>query len=114
MPATTLPQYQGLPPHTNRAGYTVPDITYASPSNRRMRVLTIGAGFSGILLAYKFQEKLQNVEHVIYEKNAEIGGAWLENRYPNCVICSLVPAHSYVYNFALNVSDYSLSDNDNC
>ncbi|KAF2809189.1 flavin-binding monooxygenase [Mytilinidion resinicola] len=100
MPSKTLPQYQGLPPHTNRSGYTVPDITYKSPANRRMRVITIGAGFSGILLAYKFQKSLQNVEHVIYEKNGEVGGAWLENRYPNCA-CD-VPAHSYVYNFALN------------
>jgi cation diffusion facilitator CzcD-associated flavoprotein CzcO len=32
--------------------------------------------------AYHIQKMLQNVEHVIYEKNADIGGTWLENRYP--------------------------------
>lgn len=47
-----------------------------------MRVLTIGAGLSGIQLAYQIQKYTQNVEHVIYEKNARIGGTWLENRYP--------------------------------
>ena len=77
-------EFDGLPRHTNRAGYTVPDVTYKDPKNRRMRVVTIGAGYSGILLAYKFARELENVEHVVYEKNGDIGGAWLENRYPNC------------------------------
>lgn len=44
--------------------------------------MTIGAGLSGIQLAYKIQKLCENVEHVIYEKNADIGGTWLENRYP--------------------------------
>jgi hypothetical protein len=33
-------------------------------------------------MAYQIQKNCENVEHVIYEKNAEIGGTWLENRYP--------------------------------
>ena len=52
------------------------------PSNRKLKVLTIGAGLSGIQLAYQIQKHCENVEHVIYEKNADIGGTWLENRYP--------------------------------
>jgi hydroxyversicolorone monooxygenase len=52
-------------------------------------------------MAYKIQQQAQNVEHVIYEKNAEIGGTWLENRYPGCA-CD-IPSHAYAYNFALNV-----------
>ncbi|OAL38579.1 hypothetical protein AYO20_02229 [Fonsecaea nubica] len=72
------------PPHTNSNGYFVPDVTYLDPGNRRMRIVTIGAGFSGIMYAYRFQNELENVEHVIYEKNGDIGGTWLENRYPNC------------------------------
>lgn len=82
--APVLAQYSGLPPHTNEAGYHVPDVTVKDPKNRRVRVVTIGARYSGILLAYKFERELQNVEHVVYEKNGDIGGAWLENRYPNC------------------------------
>ncbi|OAG34167.1 hypothetical protein AYO21_11699 [Fonsecaea monophora] len=93
-------EYEGVPLHTNAQGYHVPDITYRAPENRRVKVITIGAGFAGILIAYKFQKELQNVELVIYEKNGDIGGTWLENRYPNCA-CD-VPSHSYTFNFALN------------
>lgn len=71
------------------------------PANRKIRVLTIGAGVSGILMAYQIQKSLQNVEHVIYEKNHDIGGTWLENEYPGCA-CD-IPSHAYTYNFALNV-----------
>ena len=44
------------------------------PLSRPLRVVTIGADFSGILMAYQIQKYYQNVEHVIYEKNADIGG----------------------------------------
>lgn len=33
-------------------------------------------------MAYQIQKHCENVEHVIYEKNGDIGGTWLENRYP--------------------------------
>jgi cation diffusion facilitator CzcD-associated flavoprotein CzcO len=52
------------------------------PYTRKIRVLSIGAGVTGIMNAYHIQKMLENVEHVIYEKNADIGGTWLENRYP--------------------------------
>ncbi len=44
------------------------------PQNRKIRVLTIGAGISGILMAYRIQKDCANVEHVIYEKNHDVGG----------------------------------------
>ena len=69
---------------------------------RKLRVLTIGAGVSGIMMSYKIQKECNNVDHVIYEKNSDIGGTWLENRYPNCA-CD-IPSHAYIYNFAPNVS----------
>jgi len=81
-------------------GYEIPDITFRDPKNRKLKVLTIGAGVSGILMAYQIQKQCENVEHVIYEKNADIGGTWLENRYPGCA-CD-VPSHAYSFNFALN------------
>lgn len=68
---------------------------------RKVKVLTIGAGVSGILMAYKIQKESKNVEHVIYEKNTDVGGTWFENRYPNCA-CD-VPSYAYIYNFAPNV-----------
>jgi cation diffusion facilitator CzcD-associated flavoprotein CzcO len=57
-------------------------ILLQDPSSRKLKVLTIGAGLSGIQLAYQIQKNTQNVEHVIYEKNSTLGGTWLENRYP--------------------------------
>lgn len=56
--------------------------TAQDPSSRKLKVLTIGAGLSGIQLAYQIQKNCENVEHVVYEKNSDIGGTWLENRYP--------------------------------
>lgn len=70
------------------------------PKNRRLRVLSIGAGVSGILMAYQIQKLCDNFDYVIYEKNEDIAGTWLENRYPGCA-CD-IPSHAYTYNFALN------------
>jgi NAD(P)-binding Rossmann-like domain len=51
---------------------------------RTMRVIVIGAGFSGIYCGVRIPERLRNVELAIYEKNAGVGGTWYENRYPGC------------------------------
>ncbi|KAJ5781044.1 hypothetical protein N7457_006204 [Penicillium paradoxum] len=64
-----------------------------------IKIIVIGAGISGIAFAYKVKA-LQNVEYVIYEKNAEVGGTWLESRYPGCS-CD-IPAHSYSYPWVSN------------
>lgn len=52
---------------------------------RKMRVVAIGAGFSGLTLAWKIQHELKledEIELTIYEKNKDVGGTWYENRYP--------------------------------
>lgn len=54
--------------------YTIPDRVLNTVGDRKVKVLTIGAGVSGILMAYLIQRDCQNVEHVIYEKNGDIGG----------------------------------------
>ncbi len=53
-----------------------------------------------IMMAYQIQKMCGNVEHKVFEKNADIGGTWLENRYPGCA-CD-IPSHAYTYQFALN------------
>ena len=70
---------------------------------RKLRVVCVGAGFSGLLIAYKFkhQYKVQEaIDLAIYEKNADVGGTWLENRYPG-VACD-IPAHIYTFPFEPN------------
>lgn len=81
---------------------TIPNTVLNDPNNRSLRVITVGAGVAGILNAYNIQKHCSNVEHVVYDKNADIGGTWFENRYPGCA-CD-VPSHAYAYHFAPNVS----------
>ncbi|KAL1964459.1 hypothetical protein VTN77DRAFT_6885 [Rasamsonia byssochlamydoides] len=67
----------------------------------RLRCIIIGAGFSGILMAYKLQQAFgDDVEFQIFEKNADVGGTWFENRYPGCA-CD-VPSHIYQFSFCPN------------
>jgi NADPH-dependent glutamate synthase beta subunit-like oxidoreductase len=51
---------------------------------RKLRVVCIGAGFSGLILAYKLKHErpMDFVDYTIYEKNPEVGGTWYENAYP--------------------------------
>jgi len=58
------------------------DIVLYGPYTRKIRILSIGAGVTGIMNAYHIQKFCENVEHVVYEKDEDIGGTWLENRYP--------------------------------
>jgi 4-hydroxyacetophenone monooxygenase len=56
----------------------------------------IGAGMSGIVAAHRLRQIGAEVR--IFEKNAEVGGTWLENSYPGCRVD--VPNHVYSYSFA--------------
>lgn len=71
---------------------------------RRLKVITIGAGFSGLLMAHKFQHRFPEmrdiVDHTIFEARKDVGGTWLANNYPG-VQCD-VPAHIYAFPFDPN------------
>jgi hypothetical protein len=43
---------------------------------RPMKIIVIGAGYSGIYHGIRIPERIKNCELVIYEKNAGVGGAW--------------------------------------
>jgi 4-hydroxyacetophenone monooxygenase len=64
----------------------------------KFHVLVVGAGFSGLGMAIKLQEA--GIPYTIIEKNADVGGTWLENRYPGCGVDT--PCHFYSYSFAPN------------
>ncbi|KAI7082988.1 flavin-binding monooxygenase [Hortaea werneckii] len=66
-------------------------------ANRHMRVICVGAGASGLYLAYKLKHRFTDFTLNVYEKNQDISGTWYENRYPGCA-CD-VPAHNYTYSF---------------
>jgi len=59
-------------------------------------VVVIGAGMSGILAGHRLQQA--GVPFVIIEKDAGVGGTWLENTYPGCRVDN--PNHNYSYSFA--------------
>lgn len=56
---------------------------------RHVRIVTIGAGASGLNMIRTLRMKLGNYEHVVYEKNPKVGGTWYENRYPGCMYTQL-------------------------
>lgn len=71
----------------------VPVLEKPAYKPRKLRVVCVGAGYSGLIMAYKYKHQLRMEDHmdlVIYEKNSDIGGTWLENRYPGvaCDVCA--------------------------
>ena len=57
---------------------------------RPIKVVCIGAGYSGILAGIRLPQAIQNLHLTIYEKNDDIGGTWYENRYETVVTTNLV------------------------
>jgi cation diffusion facilitator CzcD-associated flavoprotein CzcO len=84
--------------------YDIPWLDQLAYTPRKLRIVTVGAGFSGLMIAYKFQHRypeLQNfVDHTIYEMRHDLGGTWLVNTYPG-VQCD-VPSHIYAFPFDPN------------
>ncbi|KAL2875662.1 hypothetical protein SGCOL_009124 [Colletotrichum sp. CLE4] len=83
------------------------DYTWASPllerpidSDRTVRVICVGAGFSGIGASIHMREHVRDIDFQIYEAADDIGGVWHHNRYAGAA-CD-IPAHSYQYSFCQN------------
>ncbi|KAJ3480196.1 hypothetical protein NLI96_g8512 [Meripilus lineatus] len=62
-----------------------------------LKVVVIGAGFSGIVAGIRFRQKIPNLNLTIYDKNSGIGGTWYTNKYPG-LACD-IPSHSYQLTF---------------
>ncbi|KIV89927.1 hypothetical protein PV10_07284 [Exophiala mesophila] len=71
---------------------------------KRLRIVGIGAGLSGIILAYKAKHEHKMTDEYcdvqIYERLPEAGGTWKQWKYPG-VACD-VPAANYALTFAPN------------
>jgi 4-hydroxyacetophenone monooxygenase len=67
----------------------------SSESASEWSALIIGCGESGLLAAMRLQEA--GIGFEIIEKNDDVGGTWLENRYPGCRVD--VASHYYSYSF---------------
>ena len=62
------------------------------------KVIVIGAGFAGLCAAIRMQEL--GIPFEVLEKNADVGGTWLENEYPGCAVDT--PNHFYSFSFHTN------------
>jgi 4-hydroxyacetophenone monooxygenase len=86
-------QMSGADP--KRPDWTSPKLKAAAA---KLPVLVIGAGMSGLLAGIRLQEA--GIPFTIVEKNADVGGTWFENRYPDCRVDN--PSHLYSYSFEPN------------
>jgi len=66
-----------------------------------VRVGVIGAGVSGLLIAKQLRDR--GIEVVVFERLTDVGGCWVENRYPGCG----VDTPSYLYSFSFFDRDWS-------
>jgi hypothetical protein len=71
IPKNTTPELQG----ERRLGGPI-------HAERHINIICVGAGASGILMAYKLQKHFTNFTLTVFEKNPEVSGTWFENRYP--------------------------------
>lgn len=128
---TELPSSSPLSNHAPASHDTPQPFTLSDApveNHRKIKVIVVGAGYSGIYLGIRIPERLRNVDLVIYEKNEGVGGTWWENRYPGCacdIPCEFLAfsclgkraegrlmkgdiAHSYQYSFEPNPNWSSL------
>ncbi|HEY3797395.1 MAG TPA: NAD(P)/FAD-dependent oxidoreductase [Caulobacteraceae bacterium] len=64
----------------------------------KLPVVIVGAGMSGLLAGIRLKQA--GVPFTIVDKNAEVGGTWFENQYPECRVDN--PSHLYSYSFEPN------------
>ena len=86
-------QMEGVDP--KRPDWTAPKLRGAAA---KLPVVIIGAGMSGLLAGIRLKQA--GVPFTIVEKNAEVGGTWFENSYPDCRVDN--PSHLYSYSFEPN------------
>ena len=64
----------------------------------RFRVGIIGAGLGGLCAAIRLEQA--GIPYTVFDKNADVGGTWFENTYPDLRVD--VPNHFYSYSFHPN------------
>ncbi|KEF56739.1 uncharacterized protein A1O9_06929 [Exophiala aquamarina CBS 119918] len=79
--------------NTSSSGYKIDEVP--SGLKRPLRVVVVGAGAAGINFAKFAQDRLENVNLTVYDRNKEVGGTWTENVYPGCA-CD-IPSVTYQY-----------------
>lgn len=69
-----------------------------TPPPPGFKVLVIGAGLTGLLASIELERA--GYDHIVIEKNEEVGGTWWKNRYPGVGVDT--PSHFYSYSFEIS------------
>ncbi|CAK4032956.1 sterigmatocystin biosynthesis monooxygenase stcW [Lecanosticta acicola] len=88
-----------LIPEHDESGYRIREQPYGT--KRQVKVILMGAGASTLNFLKKAEEQMTNLDITVYEKNHDIGGTWLENRYPGCA-CD-IPSVNYQFSWAIKL-----------
>jgi cation diffusion facilitator CzcD-associated flavoprotein CzcO len=81
----------------SRLGFGVEGDRGERSDGRHLRVVVVGAGFSGLAVASRLRERGEE-DFVVLERGESVGGVWRDNTYPG-VACD-VPSHLYSLSFA--------------
>ncbi|KAF3052045.1 hypothetical protein E8E11_003889 [Didymella keratinophila] len=88
-----------LAPETDQYGYKIKEQPMGT--KRKVKVILMGAGASSLNFFKKAEEEMEELEMVCYEKNNDVGGTWLENRYPGCA-CD-IPSVNYQFSWKIKL-----------
>lgn len=98
--ASSWSLHDGQPaPETDSAGYRIKEQPYGT--KRKLKIVVMGAGASALNFFKKAEEEMEHLDIVCYEKNHDIGGTWLENRYPGCA-CD-IPSVNYQFTWKIKL-----------
>ncbi|MDX6417557.1 MAG: 4-hydroxyacetophenone monooxygenase, partial [Trebonia sp.] len=81
----------GLPADSDAPDWTKEAIA----PGRDFRVAVIGAGMSGLAVAHRLLQA--GIDFVVFERNDDVGGVWLENTYPGCRLDTRNFCYSYSF-----------------
>jgi 4-hydroxyacetophenone monooxygenase len=81
----------GLPSDTDAPGWTKASLA----KDRDFRVAVIGAGMSGLAVAYRLLQA--GIDFTLFERNSDVGGVWLENSYPGVRLDTSNFCYSYSF-----------------
>lgn len=68
-----------LVPESDASGYRIREQPYGT--KKKLRVILMGAGASTVNFLKRAEEEMSDLDICVYEKNSDVGGTWLENRY---------------------------------
>ena len=81
----------GVPADGDAPDWRAPELA----RGRTVRAAVIGAGMSGLAMAHRLVQA--GIDVVVFERNDDVGGVWLENHYPGCRLDTSNYCYSYSF-----------------